>query len=200
MSLVSIIIPAYNAQQYLREAVRSAQKQTYPNIEIIIVDDASTDATVSIADKLAKINSHIRVIHHKKNKFRSGALNTGIHNARGDYISFLDADDMYMPEKTAEQVAYLEAHPDVAMVYGDFRMMHEDREYKRRIRAVEFSPSMRKKLVGNAKKGKQGKHLTIRECDVFNKSYIPSCSPLIRREVFDVVRLDESMRVVEDYD
>lgn len=91
-NLVSVIIPAYNVEQYLVHCVDSVINQSYRNLEIIIVDDGSTDNTLSVANVLAKKDRRIKVIH-QENKGLSGARNTGIKNATGMYISFVDADD-----------------------------------------------------------------------------------------------------------
>lgn len=92
MQLVSIIVPVYNVEKYLRQCVKSLQNQTYSNIEVILVNDGSTDLSGSICEEIRKEDSRIRVIH-KKNQGLGYARNTGLENAKGDYIAFLDSDD-----------------------------------------------------------------------------------------------------------
>lgn len=90
--LVSIIIPVFNSQQYIDECVKSVINQTYSNIEIVLVDDGSTDKSGEICDSLAKADNRIKVVH-KANAGLGMARNTGLENATGDYVEFLDSDD-----------------------------------------------------------------------------------------------------------
>lgn len=92
--LISIVIPVYNVEKYLDECIQSLQKQTYTNIEIILVDDGSTDNSGMICDKYAKTDFRIKVIH-KQNGGMSDARNVGIDNATGKYIQFIDSDDYF---------------------------------------------------------------------------------------------------------
>ncbi|SNS23848.1 Glycosyltransferase involved in cell wall bisynthesis [Belliella buryatensis] len=107
MQLVSIIIPVYNKAAYINETLESALKQTYSNIELVLVNDGSTDGSLDILKKYAeKFPSKINLID-SKNKGVSAATNLGIQEAKGDYIQFLDADDLLSPEKIEKQVALL---------------------------------------------------------------------------------------------
>lgn len=96
MQKVSIIIPVYNVASYIEESLLSALNQTYSNIEYIIVDDCGVDNSMSIVETLKQSYSHkdIKIIHHPQNKGQSAARNTGIANASGDYIFFMDSDDI----------------------------------------------------------------------------------------------------------
>ena len=100
--LVSTIIAAYNAETTLIDAVQSVLNQTYPNWELIVVDDASTDRTRILLESLQ--DSRIRTVFLQKNQGPSFARNTGCQHANGDYFAFLDADDCWLPEKLSEQV------------------------------------------------------------------------------------------------
>lgn len=91
--LISIIIPVYNSEKYLEEALKSAQDQSYANIEIILIDDGSTDGSPDICDLFAKQDTRIKVIH-QENRGPSAARNRGIEEAKGEYITFLDNDDL----------------------------------------------------------------------------------------------------------
>lgn len=94
--LISVIIPVYNVESYIRECVSSVIGQTYNNIEIILVDDGSTDASGSICDECKTMDSRIKVIH-KENGGLSDARNAGIQIAKGKYVSFIDSDDYVSP-------------------------------------------------------------------------------------------------------
>jgi glycosyltransferase EpsJ len=90
---ITIIVPTYNAEKFLRKALDSLLRQTLQNIEIIIVNDGSTDSSGNIAEEYKKIDSRFRVIH-KPNGGLSSSRNTGVIASRGKYVTFLDADDM----------------------------------------------------------------------------------------------------------
>lgn len=100
MDLVSVVIPAYNAEKYLREAVDSALAQSYPECEIVVVDDGSTDGTGAILDGYG---NRIRVIR-QVNSGSAAACNAGVAAATGAWIAFLDADDVWLPDKLSRQV------------------------------------------------------------------------------------------------
>ncbi len=114
MPLVSIIVPAYNAARFLREALDSLLAQTYENIEIILLDDASTDATPEIAAEYA---GRITCVRQLKNLGIYDNVNAGIARARGDLIATYHADDIYLPTIVEAEVAYLDAHPEVGAVF-----------------------------------------------------------------------------------
>ncbi len=101
MDLISIIIPVYNVERYVRASLDSALAQTYPNIEYIIVDDCGTDKSIAIIQELLcnhERASAVSLIHHEKNKGVGAARNTGLENAHGDYIYFMDPDDCLIPD------------------------------------------------------------------------------------------------------
>lgn len=97
MSDITVVIPVYNVEKYLKKCVDSVEKQTYKNFEVILVDDGSTDSSGELCDALAKENDNIRVIH-QENKGLGGARNTGIKSCNTEYIMFLDSDDHIHPE------------------------------------------------------------------------------------------------------
>ena len=113
--LISIIIPAYNAAPWIAETIKSALAQTWPQIEILVVDDGSTDATASIVRQFTV--DRLRVIS-QPNAGASAARNTGLRAAAGDYIQFLDADDLLAPEKIARQISLLADAPPGAIASG----------------------------------------------------------------------------------
>lgn len=113
---VSVIIAAYNEERYLSDCIESVMKQTYPVEEIIVVDDGSTDSTVKIAHAFGL---PVHVIQ-QTNSGVSVARNNGIENASGDLIAFLDADDIWRPDKLRQQVEYLNSNNDVIAVASGF--------------------------------------------------------------------------------
>ncbi len=118
MDLISVIIPAFNAQSYVRQAVESALNQTYPDQEVIVVDDGSTDGTPGI---LAEYAGRIRVVS-QANQGTARACNAGVHAARGTWIAFLDADDVWLAQKSQRQLAacgqYAISHTD-SVCFGE---------------------------------------------------------------------------------
>src|SRR5882724_8949365 len=112
--LVSILIPAYNAAPFLREALDSLLAQTYDNIEIILLDDASIDATPEIA---AEYTGAIVYVRQPNNLGIYDNVNVGIARARGDLIATYHADDIYLPTIVEAQVSYLNEHPEVSAVF-----------------------------------------------------------------------------------
>lgn len=116
LPLVSVVIPAYNACTTLGETLRSLQNQSWPNIEIIVVDDGSRDDTWKV---LESSDVAVRAVR-QSNAGLAGARNTGLAAARGQYVALLDADDLCEPERLALQVACLEAHPDMVLCCSDF--------------------------------------------------------------------------------
>jgi glycosyltransferase involved in cell wall biosynthesis len=117
--LVSVVMPVYNAEAYLKDAVESMLYQTYPAIELIIVDDHSTDNSWEILKSYKEqFPTRIKLIRTKKNLNCGGdtCANYGISKAIGKYIARMDADDIAVPNRIEKQVAYLESHPGVTLV------------------------------------------------------------------------------------
>ncbi len=107
--MVSIIVPVYNAKKYIKEAIEMVSAQTYKDWELILVDDASSDGSADYIDELiAGQGKRIRLIRKDKNEGAAMARNTGIDAALGRYIAFLDADDVWRPDKLEKQIAFME--------------------------------------------------------------------------------------------
>jgi glycosyltransferase involved in cell wall biosynthesis len=127
--LVSILVPSFNGAPWLREALDSILAQTYRNIEIILLDDASTDDTAVVA---ADYRDRIYYIRQPQNMGIYDNVNVGIAQARGEFIATYHADDIYLPTIVAEQVAYLQACPEVGAVFAsDILVDANGREYGR---------------------------------------------------------------------
>jgi len=113
--LVSVIIPVYNRAQRLATALRSVAEQTLPDWEAVVVDDGSSDESADVAVRVG-LPGKVRVVRHERNQGPSAARNTGILAARGRYVSFLDSDDSWHPEKLSRQVEVVEADSSPGMV------------------------------------------------------------------------------------
>lgn len=116
--LVSTIIPVHNRSDLLREAVASVLAQTYRPIEIVIVDDGSTDDTAAVAKDLARTSQESILVIHQPNAGPGAARQRGLDRARGSFIQFLDSDDLLLPGKFAAQVGALRQQPDCQISYG----------------------------------------------------------------------------------
>ena len=115
--LVTTAIPAYNVEKFLRNGLRCIQNQTYSNLEIILVDDGSTDHTPEMCDAIAKEDPRIRVFH-KENGGVGSARNVGIDQAKGEYLYFFDVDDSVEPDFIADSVQYAEQKNADLIIYG----------------------------------------------------------------------------------
>jgi glycosyltransferase involved in cell wall biosynthesis len=119
--VVTVITNFLNAERFIEEAITSVLEQTYGEWELLLIDDGSTDGSTAIALRYAHRNAN--KVHYLKHAARqncgaSASRNLGITNARGEYIAFLDADDVWLPEKLEQQVAILDSHPEAVMLYG----------------------------------------------------------------------------------
>jgi glycosyltransferase involved in cell wall biosynthesis len=119
---VSVVMPSYNAARFVTAAIDSVLAQTVQDFEILVVDDGSTDDTCEV---LAKYDAPIKYLY-KPNGGVSSARNFGIENARGKYIAFLDADDLWLPEKLEKQLAILEADAQIGLVYAATEKVDEN--------------------------------------------------------------------------
>jgi len=113
--LVSVIIPVYNAEKYVEQAVRSIMNQTYKNLEILITDDCSTDGSFAILQKLAEEDARIKLFQNEQNQKIVRTLNALVERATGKYIARMDADDISLAKRIEKQVAFLEANADIAI-------------------------------------------------------------------------------------
>lgn len=123
--VVSVVVPAFNAAAYISPALQSVLAQTYRDIEVLVVDDASTDGTVAVVTALAAADRRIRLIRRATNGGPAAARNAGLAAAAGRYTAFLDADDTWLPDKLARQVAAFEAHPGAVLVCCNARWVRD---------------------------------------------------------------------------
>jgi glycosyltransferase involved in cell wall biosynthesis len=128
MPFISVLIPAYNNGQFIKEAIDSVLAQEYDNLEIIVVDDGSTDNTQEIV--MAYQNTSIQYFH-KENSGIASTRNYCLAKARGEYIAWLDSDDFWLPGKLIAQIKYFEEHPDCQIVFTKYRHFEDNENQER---------------------------------------------------------------------
>jgi len=176
---VSVIIPTYNRAQMVEKAIDSVLSQTYPNIELIVVDDGSTDATREVLETYG--NRIVAV--YQTNGGAGKARNTGLGIASGEFIAFLDSDDYYLPDKIRLEAEYLCAHPDVDVVLCGFRYIDEEKQVDVEIKNIEVTD-----LVSR-----------ILWTDI--GGLFPPNLPLFRRKILEKVNgFDERLKMREEQD
>src|SRR5256714_10005992 len=119
--LVSVVVPSYSYAGFITEALESLRAQSYQNWECVVVDDGSTDDTAEVVARFVEREPRVRYLR-QENQRQSVAKNTGLADARGRYVQFLDADDLIEPLKFERQVEFLEAHAEADIVYGGVRL------------------------------------------------------------------------------
>jgi glycosyltransferase involved in cell wall biosynthesis len=179
---ISVIIPTYNASKYVTKAIDSVLVQDYINLEIIIIDDGSTDNTQKVLDNY---KDKIRYVY-QDNGGAAKARNTGIKLANGDYIAFLDADDLWLPDKLGKQMNFFNHYPQYSMVFTDMSHSVDDEiVYK------SYLKERRYKYVSN---GSIYENL-LRECFIFTPTV------MIKRKCFEKVGIfKEYLKISEDLD
>lgn len=176
---VSVIIPSYNHAHFLPFSVESVLRQTFADYEIVIVDDGSTDNSQQVVAQYS--DSRIRYIF-QKNKGLAGARNTGIREARGEYLAFLDADDLFAETKLEVQVGWLRDHPSAGLVAGGWNLIDDKGHILEVYHPGPDFPDM--SLKG-----------WLRDC------HVCPVSLLVRRDwVVKIGGFDETLRQVEDWD
>lgn len=168
---VSCIVPVFNGERYLEEALDSILAQTSPPAELIVVDDGSTDATPQIVESYTDRIRYFR----QSNRGPAAARNRGILAANGDLLAFLDADDLWLPEKLERQVAFLHDHPDVDLCLTHYRNF--------------WAPELA------AERERYRDHPLGQTCSSFNIDTL-----LARRAVFDDGLFNEALRNGENTD
>jgi len=193
--LVSVIIPAFNAERYLAETLDGIFAQTYPNIEVIVVDDGSADGTRGIIESYGK---PVTYLYQDNSGGCSKPRNEGMRVASGDLFVFIDSDDVMAPHRVATQVAFLAAHPEAALVFSNYQDFDE-----RGIEPVDhfatcplLSDRLRRQQVGDG--------LVLDPADsteLLLTENFGSSSPMVRRAAVDVIGMfDESLRASEDFE
>ncbi len=163
---VSVLTPAYNAEQYIRTAIESILNQSFTDFEYIILDDASTDSTWEVIQEYAKKDKRIRIVRNKKNMYIAGARNMLIKEAKGKYIVWQDADDISLPNRIEHQYQFMEKHPEVGIVGGFLEFF-----------GVEGVRGTRKYAAED---------ISLRK-NIFKISPVAQPASMIRREVYEKV-------------
>lgn len=132
--LVSVVIPTYNYARYLDEAIKSVLSQSYETLELIVLDDGSTDETRRVLQKYTDLlywETH-------QNMGQAATLNKGWSMSKGQILAYLSPDDVFLPDVVATSVRYLQANPDVVMTYCDYYLIDASSKFLRRVNAPEF--------------------------------------------------------------
>jgi len=178
MIKVSVIIPTYNRLPMLKEAVDSVLAQDFEDVELIVVDDGSTDGT---AEEIKQYGGRVKLLQQSMNKGVSAARNNGILHARGKYIAFLDSDDLWVRGKLKIQVAFLEDNPHYPLCYTDEIWIRKGKRVNPMLKHAKYSGWIFEKCLP----------LCI----------ISPSSVMMKRTLFTKVGLfDEALPVCEDYD
>lgn len=189
--LVSIIVPCYNYALFLPDSIGSIMNQTYQNWECIVVDDGSTDNSKELLEQLSKKDSRITLII-QKNAGPTVARNNGIKLAKGEFIHFLDADDLIEKQKLEKQVAVFIKHPDADIVYGNVKYFSTENPSKLFDSLDLKSGPWMKNPVGKGEK-------MIKE--LLKGNIMETSSPLVRKSLFDKWGLmNESLLFNEDWE
>lgn len=177
---VSVVIPVYNCERYIGDAIHSVQAQTYPASEIIVVDDGSSDGTAAAVQACSGVK-YLR----QQNRGEPAARNLGIQHAAGDLIAFLDGDDLWTPDKLALQIPCLQAHPAWAMIYSDMATFDDQ---------GVIDGSVKERFQITFPQGNIFRQL-------FQETLFGSGSVVVRKDVFHKVGMfDESLLVGSDYE
>ena len=173
--LVSVIIPSYNHAQYIETAIKSVLGQTYSNIELIIVDDGSSDNSHEVIRKYES-DPRVTAILNSQNRGQSYVFNRALEVARGDFVSLLPSDDWYLPEKTERQVdKFLQSDPSVGVVYCRGQRYFEDTQEYRNVDLPVFTGWVADKFISWG-------------------AFVYPVTPLFRRSVFDDSPMDERFK------
>jgi len=175
--LVSVIIPTYNRADLVRQALASVQAQTYRDFEIVVVDDGGTDGTFEVLSAWPEL----RLLRHARRRGVSAARNTGINAARGRWLAFLDSDDLWLPDKLARQISWLEGQPELLICQTEEIWVR---------RGVRIN-----KPLSHRKQGGRIFLPSLRRCMIS-----PSAVILNRRLFEDHGAFDEILPAAEDYD
>jgi len=137
--MISVIMPVFNVEPYVRDSVLSVLNQTYTNLELIVVDDRSTDSTWAVVEEIAKDDPRLILCSNRRSKGVAGARNTGIESSGGEWIAFLDGDDLWYPESLEKRVSVAIKNCDCDVITTDYHLWFpDDDDYE--VRITEKNP------------------------------------------------------------
>jgi glycosyltransferase involved in cell wall biosynthesis len=187
--LVSIIVPIYNCAHFLPDALDSILAQQYPNMEIIVVDDGSSDSSAEVAEAYG---ASVKVIR-QKNQGPAAARNRGVRESSGEYLAFLDGDDAWLPGKLLAQMQHFASHEEVGIVYGRFKRWRVNEEGR--------YPSVKTFITTENNGSIDDKESGWIYHELLLDGVIHIITAVIPRSLYDTLGgFDESMHVGEDYD
>jgi len=189
--VVSVIVPTHNYGTFISETLKSLQRQTVADWECLVVDDGSTDDTAEVVARFAEREPRLRYVW-QENQRQAVAKNTGLAGARGKYVQFLDADDLIESHKLERQIAYLEEHPEVDIVYGGVRYFRTPNPDERLYSMGEDNLPWMPEVSGDGR--------GVLE-DLVHNNIMVINSPMIRRSIVGEVGLfDARLPPAEDWD
>jgi glycosyltransferase involved in cell wall biosynthesis len=193
---VSVIIPAYNAERYIRHTLETVLGQTYANIEIIVVDDGSKDGT---ADIVRSFGARVRYVYQENSGGCGKPRNEGMKVATGDVFVFFDSDDLMVPDRIAREVEVMRRHPGVGMVFSNYRDFEGDHVHEGG--HFESCPILGTRLQTLPADARQTVLLPSESTELLLTENFGSSSPMVRRETVERVGpFDETLRASEDYE
>src|SRR5574344_1985187 len=177
MVKVSVILPVYNGEKYLAQSIESVLKQTYKDLELIIVNDCSIDNTLNISNEYAQKDGRVKVITNTENKKLPASLNIGFSQAQGEYLTWTSDDNFYKLNAIDRMLQFLNEHPENTMVCSDFYRI--DTKNQNNNCVMKLEPSKLNMMFGNQ----------VGACFLYRKSVAD-----------EVGEYDDSMFLAEDYD
>lgn len=184
MQKVSVIVPVFNRVAYIRQTLESVFIQDFPAIELIVIDDGSTDGSFELIEQMSEQHGFILLTHPgRANRGQSASINLGIEACTGDYIAILDSDDLFLPGKISAQVNVLQEHPEVGLVYGMGQ-------------AIDSEGNYLYTMLGDDHVENNDPNEMLLDC-----YFLLPQNSLVRKEVYDKVGgFDESLRSGQDHD
>lgn len=187
--IVSVVVPCYNGERFIDQAIESILNQSYQAFQVIVVDDGSTDSSKKVVKKFLS-DPRVRLVEHPENRGIAAARNTGIRETASPYIAFLDQDDLWRPDKLEKQVAVLESDiaGEIGLVFSDQKIVVEDKRFR------NYRSGKIPKCINEASREKVIRNLYL-NCFI-------TMTVLVRRRCFDEVGLldEQILSGADDYD
>ena len=190
--LVSVLMPAYNHQEYIEDALQSVVDQTYQNIELVVVNDGSTDGTGRMIENFVRRNPAFATKYlEQENQGICRTLNTALAMSSGEYIALLASDDVFVKEKLEQQVCFMETNKNIGLVFSDHYFLRDGKVLG--IKATDYKPRTRS-LFKNS----------IQNVDLYSylltENLIPALTVMMRRVCVETVGEFDTSLIAEDYD